>query len=446
MSSTIVGPLPRKMRQSLSGDSLHQTLRSGFSRIPDHRDAPEISLTDALMSAYAMFSLKDPSLLAFDKRRQDPTDNFRSIYGIDHVPCDSQMRTILDPTDPEHLRPSYDELFHKLQRAKVLEGYVYFDGCYLVALDGTKYFSSKVVHCPCCTVTNHRGDSVTYSHQLLGAAIVHPDFKVVIPLMPEPIIKQDGCVKNDCERNAARRWLINFRRAHPFLKVIVIEDALSSNAPHVRDLRKAKTHFILGVKPGDHAFLFRHIHEADEANRTLTLSQIDPQTGILHHFRWYISLPLNEANSNELVNVLDYWEVHPDGKLQHFSWITDLRLTPETVYPIMRGGRARWKIENETFNTLKNQGYRLEHNFGHGKKNLSVVFALLMVLAFFVDQIQQLCCPLFQAALAKMQGKCYLWDRIRNYFQTLLFSSFSDLLKTIIHGIERQRPVLKDSS
>ena len=437
---------PKKLRKNLSADALNQALRSGFSRIADHRDKPDISLADALMSAYAMFALKDSSLLAFDKRRQDPTDNFRSIYGIDHVPCDSQMRTILDPTDPEHLRPLYNELFHRLQRAKVLEGYAYFDGCYLVALDGTSYFSSKTIHCPSCTVTNHRGGSVTYSHQLLGAAIVHPDFKEVIPLMPEPIIKQDGSVKNDCERNAAHRWLEKLRQDRPYLKVIVVEDALSSNAPHLRDLRKAKAHFILGVKPGDHTFLFRHIREADEANRTPTLTQFNPQTGILHHFRWHISLALNESNPNELVNVLEYWEVHPDGKLQHFSWITDLRLTPETVYPIMRGGRARWKIENETFNTLKNQGYCLEHNFGHGEKNLSVVFALLMVLAFFVDQVQQLCCPLFQAALAKKQGKCYLWAQIRNYFQSFIFSSFSNLLQAIVQGIEPQQPILKDSS
>ena len=73
-------------------------------------------------------------------------------------------------------------------------------------------------------------------------------------------------------------------------------------------------------------------------------------------------------------------------------------LTPDNVDVIMRGGRARWKIENETFNTLKNQGYHLEHNYGHGEQNLSVVFAMLMMLAFLVDQTQQLCCPVFQAA------------------------------------------------
>jgi len=100
---------------------------------------------------------------------------------------------------------------------------------------------------------------------------------------------------------------------------------------------------------------------------------------------------------DHLVNVLEYWEIDANGKVQHFSWITDFVLTPDNVYDIMRGGRARWKIENETFNTLKNQGYCLEHNYGHGEQNLSVVLALLMMLVFLVDQTQQLCCPLFQA-------------------------------------------------
>src|SRR5208337_2473210 len=122
--------------------------------------------------------------------------------------------------------------------------------------------------------------------------------------------------------------------------------------------------------------------------------------------RFCNGVPLNESNPDELVNVLEYWEIHPDGKVQHFSWITDFLLIPENVWDIMRGGRARWKIENETFNTLKNQGYHLEHNYGHGEQNLSVVLALLMMLAFLVDQVQQLCCPLFQAAWHKMKTKC----------------------------------------
>jgi len=437
----------RKARKALSADSLFRLVRDRFHRIPDARSGqPDIPLGDALMSALAMFSLKDPSLLAFDERRQDPTDNFRTIYGIDHVPCDTQMRAILDPVDPDHLRPLFGDVFRCLQRGKALERFVYLDGHYLLSLDGTSYFSSTKIHCSSCLEKHHRGGGITYSHQLLGASLVHPDLKEVIPLAPEPIINQDGHTKNDCERNATRRWLKKFRQEHPHLPVIVVEDALSANAPHLQDLRDADVHYIIGVKPGDHAFLFRHLYDADEAGRTPHLTFVDPATGVLHHFRFHNGVPLNESHPDELVNVLEYWEIHANGKVQYFSWITDFVLTPDNIYAIMRGGRARWKIENETFNTLKNQGYNLEHNYGHGEQNLSVVLALLMMLAFLVDQTQQLCCPVFGAARNKFRTKRYLWEEIRNFFRLLLFKSMTELLTAIARGIEQQQPTLQDSS
>jgi hypothetical protein len=438
-----------KAHKDLSADSLFSLLRSDFDSLLDPRprsDGIRISLSDALMSAFAMFSLKDPSLLAFDQRRRDPLDNFRSIYGILEVPCDSQMRDILDPFDPDDLRPAFTDVFRRLQRGKVLERFAYLDGHYLLSLDGTTYFSSAKIHCPSCLEKHHRGGGVTYSHQLLGATLVHPDLKEVIPMAPEPIIQQDGQTKNDCERNATRRWLEQFRREHPHLPVIVVEDALAANAPHLKDLRAARAHFIIGVKPGDHAFLFDHLRARDEAGQMEILSLVDPATGVLHHFRFSNAVPLNESHADELVNVLEYWEIHPDGKIQYFSWITDFHLTAVNVWDIMRGGRARWKIENETFNTLKNQGYHLEHNYGHGQQNLSVVLALLMMLAFLVDQVQQLCCPLFQAAWQKLRTKCHLWEEIRHHFRTLLFNSMSELLRALVCGIVPQKPVLQNTS
>jgi Transposase DDE domain len=438
---------PGEVRKDLSADSLFRVLRSHFGSLPDPRSAAvEIPLDDALMAAFAMFALKDPSLLAFDHRRRDPNDNFRTLYGIHYVPCDSQMRAVLDPVDPAGLRAPFRAIFRRLQRGKVLKRFVYLDGHYLLSLDGTTDFSSSKIHCPSCLEKHHRGGGITYSHQLLGATLVHPDLKEVIPLAPEPIIQQDGETKNDCERNATRRWLKRFRQEHPHLPVIVVEDALSSNAPHLRDLREAGAHSILGVKPGDHAFLFAHLQTRDEAGSMQVLTVDDPATGVLHHFRFCNGAPLNESNPDELVNVLEYWEFHPEGKVQHFSWITDFLLTPENVWDIMRGGRARWKIENETFNTLKNQGYHLEHNYGHGEQNLSVVLALLMMLAFLVDQVQQLCCPLFQAVWHKMKTKSHLWEEIRNCFHRLVFDSMEELLTALLRGIVRQRPVFEDSS
>jgi hypothetical protein len=444
---------PGEARKDLSADALFRSLRTHFGSLPDPRSGEvEIPLDDALMSAFAMFSLKDPSLLAFDERRQDPNDNFRSIYGINRVPSDSQMRAVLDPVDPAGLRAPFREIFRRLQRGKALERFVYLDGHYLLSLDGTTYFSSAKIHCPSCLVKQHRNGDTTYSHQLLGATLVHPDLKEVIPLAPELIIQQDGQNKNDCERNATRRWFKSFRQEHPHLPVIVVEDALSSNAPHLRDLREARAHYIIGVKPGDHGFLFEHLRALDEAGQMQVLTLVDPATNVLHHFRFCEGAPLNESNPDELVNVLQYWEIHPnqkaeaEGKVQYFSWITDLALNADTVWDIMRGGRARWKIENETFNTLKNQGYHLEHNYGHGEQNLSVVLALMMLLAFLVDQVQQLCCPLFQAAWKKMKSKRHLWEEIRNHFRLLVFGSMAELLTALVRGIAPQKPVFEDTS
>ena len=446
----------RKARQDLSADALFRLVRCHFDDMPDPRSGSvEISLGDALMSAFAMFSLKDPSLLAFDERRRDPNDNFRAIYGIDHVPCDSQMRSILDPVDPADLRPLYQDVFRRLQRGKALESFVYLDGHYLLSLDGTSYFSSSKIHCPSCLEKHHRGGGVTYSHQLLGATLVHPDLKEVIPLAPEPIINEDGHTKNDCERNATRRWLKQFRRDHPHLPAIILEDALSSNAPHLDDLRDANVHYIIGVKPGDHAFLFRFLAANDEAGRTETLTLVDEATGVLHHFRFHNGAALNESHPDCLVHVLEYWEMHPakivkkvrrEGKVQYFSWITDFVLTPDNVDAIMRGGRTRWKIENETFNTLKNQGYNLEHNYGHGEQHLSVVLMTIMMLVFLVDQTQQLCCPVFRAARNKYKTKRTLWEKIRQSFGDFVFNSMTELLTALVRGIAPQPPVFEDSS
>jgi hypothetical protein len=250
---SIVAP---KARKHLSADALFGLVRNGFSHISDSRlSETDITLADALMAAFAMFSLKAPSLLAFDKERVE--GNLHTIYGIARVPCDTHMRERLDPISPKWLRPVFKNVFGQLQRGKALEPMAFLDGHYLLALDGTEYFSSKTIHCASCLHKVHRNGSITYFHQMLGAAIIHPDLREVIPLMPEPIVKHDGTAKNDCERNAAKRFIAKLRKDHPHLKFIVTEDSLSSNAPHIETLHAHGLHYILGVKEGDHAYLFQ---------------------------------------------------------------------------------------------------------------------------------------------------------------------------------------------
>jgi hypothetical protein len=429
----------KKIRKHLSADALYALVGGSFAQVPDRR-RPEspIPLPDALMSAFAMFSLKDPSLLAFDQRRSD--GNLKTLFGIGQIPSDTQMREILDEVDPERLRDVFRDVFRQLQRGKALEPFVFYAGAYLLSLDGTGYFSSPTIHCDSCQVKEHKDGTVTYQHQMLGAVIVHPDIKEVIPLAPEPIQKQDGATKNDCERNAAKRLLPKIRRQHPHLKFIVIEDGLASNGPHVRDLIDNGMHFILGVKPGDHAFLFEQVEAIRRRGGSPKLSR--KEGDVTAEVSWVRGVSLNESNPDLRVDFLEYNEYDADGKrLKHFTWITDLPITLRNAWLFARGGRARWRIENETFNTLKNQGYHFEHNFGHGRQNLSVVFAMLMMLAFLVDQAQQLCCPLFRAVWKKLGSKRALWDNVRSLFRHFRIRSMRHLYEAILYDLAKQVPL-----
>jgi Transposase DDE domain len=281
---------------------------------------------------------------------------------------------------------------------------------------------------------------------MLGAALIHPDRRAVIPLMPEPIVQQDGTEKNDGEREAAKRLIVQLRQDHPHLPLIVTEDSLSSNAPHIQVLQEHHVHYILGVKEGDHAYLFAQVAAAEHAGRVTYYDRDDPETGLRHRFRFISDMPLNESHTDLRVNFLECWEWAQD-KVQHFSWVTDLRVNKGTVYQIMRGGRARWRIENETFNTLKNQGYHFEHNDGHGYQPLSVVCAVLMLWAFLVDQVQQLCGPLCQAVWAKLGSKRRLWERMRALFYADGLTSMRQLFAALLYGLQKTAPIFAvDSS
>jgi hypothetical protein len=422
-------------RKHLSAPGLLKALRSCFQRVADHRSGKvEIALVDALMSGLAVFGLKYPSLLKFDEERQEASvrHNLSSLYGVERAPCDTQLREILDPVDPRQLRPAYKALFAQLQRGKGLAPYAYLEGYYLLSIDGTGMFCSSTISCPECCIKHARSGEVSYYHQLLGAVIVHPEQKVVIPLAPEPITRQDGASKNDCERNAAKRLLTDLRREHPHLKLIVVEDALASNGPHIQLLQELDMRFILGVKPGDHQALFAEVERREGLGHVARREVADEQ-GVIHRFRFVNAVSLNQSHPDLVVNFLEYWEVHKDRVL-HFSWITDFELSEVNLFAIMKGGRARWKIENETFNTLKNQGYSLEHNYGHGQQHLATIFGFLMILAFLVDQIQELCCATFQAARNARHSRTSLWHWMRSLFTGYYIESWSQFFEALIHG------------
>lgn len=400
-------------------------------KIPEIAHA-EISNVDCMMSALALFNFKFPSLLRFDIARTSDKPffkNLRTLFHIKKVPCDTYMRERLDEIPASVMRSAYTALFTLLQRCKILEQFRFFKDYYLISVDGTGIFSSHTIHCDQCCTKEHQNGTRTYHHQILAAALVHPDQKVAYPLCPEPIMKSDGMQKNDCERKAVKRWVADFRREHPHLKTIILADGLSSNEPFITILKNQKLSYILVCKESDHAYLTDWMKQADAEDRPAFTETIKGVTSTYSYMR---DVPLNDSKNSCRVTVVSLSETKK-GKTTKWMWVTDLTVDFTNIREFTKGGRARWRIENETFNTLKNQGYEFEHNFGHGKKYLHTILAHLMMLSFFIDQCLQNVNKRFQEAYARRGSKKALWENMLVLLYTFEIPDFESLYHFIVH-------------
>jgi Transposase DDE domain len=394
----------------------------------------QIPYLDALLSGLAVFVLKIPSLLQYDIERKK--GNLKNLFGIENPPSDTRMREMLDVVEPDSIRPSFKVLFDYLRRNHYLEKFKVLGGTlYALSIDGVEFFCSDSVHCDCCLTRVHRDGKTTYAHQALGCSLVNPSLSEVIPFCPEPIVNRDGTAKNDCERNAFYRFLAKFIADHPKLNCVLIMDSLYSVGPIIRAITKySHLRYIIGAKPGDHKYLFELIGRIGYDFEKKT----SDERGVKYHYSCTKGVALNESNQDIKVDFVKVILENKKGGRTTFTFVTNLDVTPENIEEIIAIGRSRWKIENETFNTLKNQGYNFEHNYGHGNKNLSTVFAMLMFLAFFVDQAQQLICPLFQQARIANSTKYKLWAAQQTIF--LFVENIPDW-NTLMHALARIAPL-----
>jgi hypothetical protein len=419
----------QKRQEELTFDNLMDQLSREFDEIKDHRRAnTKYKLADVMRSAFAMFSLKSPSLLSFEEQTRQESSNLKSIYHIKAIPSDTQMRAILDPVATVPIRALFPKLYNKWEYAGLVKEYQYWQGYTIVSIDGVEHFSSTEIHCQHCTTRTHRNGTVSYHHAGLAAVLVHPEQESVLPLDFEPILNQDGSQKNDCERNAAKRLCEALHQHYPDLPVLLVEDALYSNAPHIRQINGYGWHYVLNVKPDSHTSLEKQFAGRKQTGQVKELRTKDPK-GNKHYYAWTNELCLCDSAVDVKVNYLYYEQTDKKGKVTRWTWITNLPLNIRSVEAIMRAGRARWQIENETFNTLKNQGYHFEHNYGHGCENLATNLALLMFLAFAVDQIQQRCSTVFRQVRAGLKTKAKLWQSLRALFQVQFFPSMDALFR-----------------
>lgn len=434
-------------------DQLIAVLRECFQKVKDPRRGFKIiSLDDFLMSSYAIYSLKYPSLLRFDRHsKEDIGHNIRALFDINDLPSDTHLRDIMDEINPKHLRKIFTSLFAEVQKTKILTNYelTKINGVphYAISVDGTSYFSSNKVSCDQCIRYNDKEGAtkdLRFGHSVLAASLVHPDQREVFSFYPEPIVIQDGVNKNDCEINAFKRYIADFRREHPKLASIFILDALYANTPVLELLKTYKISYIITVKE-NMDLLMSQIKQERQEGKLGSLVEVEYHgekvvKKLETVYTFSNQLRLFQMNTAPKVNFIECQETltWTDKKgIEHrekktYSWITDIWVDKDNVKTLAKGGRARWKIENETFNTLKNQGYYLEHNYGHGDKNLSVNMVTMMFTAFLVDQIQQACCQTFKKAFSAMgERPSYFWEKVLSIFKMCFIDSWEHIFTAI---------------
>ena len=421
-------------KNHLSFSALRKLISDRVVKFEDTRQQGKVeySLHDCCQSAFAMMFFQDPSINAFQERLQQKqqVNNLKTLFNVATIPKSTQLRTALDDIPSTEIELMFSDFLRPVQRGKQLELFEFMDGKYLMPLDGVQYFSSNTISCDCC-LTKTTKKITTYHHQVVAATIVCPGIKQVILLAPEPIQNGDGSTKQDCEINAGKRLVKKIRATHPKLKIIIAGDGLYSKQPFIDELKQYGMSFILVAKPTDHTVLYQWFSEFHQMGETQQLEIYDHK-GRRHLYEWVNDIPLNGSKDADNVGYFEYTIFKGDKVNYHNSWVTDITISTGNIIQLVKGGRARWKIENEAFNTLKNQGYHLEHNFGHGKKFLSYNLLLFNFLAFFMHQIFELSDRVYQKCRSKFTSRKEYWNQLRCTIRVLIFPSFESLLKFII--------------
>ena len=284
--------------------------------------------------------------------------------------------------------------------------------------------------------TIHKNTETTYSHSFIGASLCAPNHNQVLSLPPEFITPQDGQDKQDCENVAAKRWLEQHGQTYTKEKAIILGDDLYATQPVCESILKQKLDFILVCKSDSHKVLYDFIANAPMQSVEIR-EKTGPNRGRLTRLRFINQVPLNGNEDALLVNWVGIEETDRNGKKGYMgAFVTSLEITVDNVAYIVQAGRARWKIENETFNILKNNGYHLEHNFGHGKKNLCNLFASLNLLAFNFHTLCNLLDEQYQSIQEKMGRRQTFFDELKVLTKYTLFSSWTELFEHILRSFK----------
>lgn len=427
-------------------DQLIERWRVVAASLPDRRtgDNARYAMADITLSAFAVFFTQCPSFLSFQQNMEKAQgrNNARSLFRIERIPCDNHIRQTLDLVEAGALFSLFDDLHQAWTQTGWLEAMRAVQNTRLIALDATWYFSSQSahIHCENCSCIWHADSQLTHYHSAITPVIVSPSHSHVVPLRPEFIRPQDGQVKQDCEINAAKRWLAAHAARAAADNETLLGDDLYAHQPFCRQVLLHQRHFLFTCKPASHAHLYKWVEALEPGRGLQTLKLRVKGRGNrweYHHYRWANQVPLTDGDDALKVNWCELTITDGAGTvLYRNAFITDWEIHAGNVSGLVAAARARWKIENEHNNVLKTKGYHLEHNFGHGKKHLSSLLLTMNLLAFALHTLLEVTDPNYQMVRAAVGARRKFFQHLEALTAYWYFEDWERLMDFMMRGQE----------
>ncbi len=442
-------------KSSLSLKTLQHYLRQAIDGMVDPRQPSnntKYSVEEAVIGGFIAFFMQSESFLEHQGhlKSRSGLDNAQTLFGLEKIPTVAQIRNILDLIEADSLFEVFAQVYHMLKAGGYLRRFEWMDGQMLVPLDGSEYHRSETIHCQCCSSQTHSNGTVSYFHQALFPAIVHPQCSEVVSLAPEFISPQDGAKKQDCETNAAKRWITGHQSLFEAFQITLLGDDLYSRQPMCQHAVSAQFNFIFVCLPTSHTTLYDWL-DFLEANGEVYTTQERQWNGSqveLWHYRYCNQVPLRDEQPAMKVN---WCEVRAsresDGEqLYHNSWITNHDLDAQSVVCVSNAGRSRWKTENENHNILKTRGYHLEHNFGHGKRHLAKFLVTLNLLAFLFHTVLEWVDTGYQQARTLRETRKGFFSDLLSLTKYFIFDDWQHLMDFMLTDTPQRAPHVSNTS
>ena len=435
-------------------ESLLDRFRQIASALPAPRTGANqrYSLADAASCALATFFLQSPSFLDFQRRMQkkDARSHCQSLFGVGKIPCDNHLRNLLDGHDPDHFAPLFADCLQTAHDHAALDPFLRLDGRVAIALDGIPLQCSNAIHCDQCS-TRHVGPHKTEQsfHSMLAATVVADGHNRALPLLPHCVQPQHNPHDNrtheerkqDCERNAAKRWLpAHSDQLRPFRPVFLGDD-LYCCQPLCQLVRHLEADFLFICKPSSHKRLYELMHDDFTHSSGWIRTRNHKRQVEQHRYRWVHGLPVRDSDDALLGTWIEFQIQRHGERTYSNTFCTSLEVTAENVAAIARLGRARWKVENEGFNCLARHGYNSKRNFGHGRHGLANLLATLNLFACALHTLLDCLRGLWRQCRDEAGPRRTCFEDLRSLTKRFWFPHWTSLRTTMLgEGESRAGP------